>query len=269
MSALLQTTDLAVPTSNSPLAFRRAGTGDPGFNRYLMLKGRRAFEIGNICDTCTFLFQRLDGANEKVSPGLGTSLRRGVTNLNDELIGTASQALPEGRYRATLIELTPNLVKPRDPADYFAHEQIELWGVDSFWNLPHDPRTEYYRVASTPPRIGREGALFEFVVPMMPSNWLDPETIARYEMQLSGGGLPAALAISVLDVKQPAVWDGEPTVTAHYCLTHYLLDGHHKMLAAARTQRPLRLLSFLAMDESIATDEHFTEALAAMTPAAV
>jgi len=44
MSDLLQTTDLAVTTTNSPLAFERVGPDtNPGWDRYLVLEGRRAF----------------------------------------------------------------------------------------------------------------------------------------------------------------------------------------------------------------------------------
>ncbi len=34
--------------------------------------------------------------------------------------------------------------------------------------------------------------------------------------------LPTALSLSILDVKQPAVWDGDPEVTKHTTLTHFL-----------------------------------------------
>jgi hypothetical protein len=78
--------------------------------------------------------------------------------------------LPKGQYRPMLLGLTPELVQPGAAADYFTHEQVDLWGIDSSWNLPHDPRTEHYRVGAVPLGNGRQ--LFEFVVPMMPSNWL-------------------------------------------------------------------------------------------------
>lgn len=41
----------------------------------------------------------------------------------------------------------------------------------------------------------------------------------------------------------------------HWGLTHFLLDGHHKMHAAADTGRPLRLLSLLSVDGSLASPE--------------
>ena len=38
---------------------------------------------------------------------------------------------------------------------------------------------------------------------------------------------------------------------AHWGLTHFLLDGHHKMQAAAEAGRPLQLLSLLSVEEGL------------------
>lgn len=152
-----------------------------------------------------------------------------------------------------LLDLTPQLVQPGDPADYFSGEQVELWGIDPAVGKPHDPRTEYYRASSLPLKERRQ--FFEFLVPLMPSARLDEETIAAYDERLRLGDRPTALAVSVLDVKQPADWEGDPAVTEHWCLAHYLLDGHHKAMAAARGHHPLRLLSFFAPAEGVCTKE--------------
>jgi len=36
---------------------------------------------------------------------------------------------------------------------------------------------------------------------------------------------------------------------------HYLLDGHHKTFAAASMSKPITLLSFLSLGESLATKQ--------------
>jgi hypothetical protein len=41
----------------------------------------------------------------------------------------------------------------------------------------------------------------------------------------------------------------------HWVLTHFLLDGHHKIEAAARAGRPIRLLSFVDERISIAAPD--------------
>ncbi len=255
MSTLLQTTEVSVTNSMSPLAFDTRGPDmNPRFDRYLVLRGEDAFHIGNVCDTCEFFFERLENHSDKVSPkGVAARLRAGVRDLEGELLGGVTTALPAGRYRAMLTELRPDLVQPGDPADYFSHAQLALWGIDPAVGKPHDPQTEYYRTSSL--LLGSRRQFFEFLVPLVPSARLDEETVAEYRERLRDGERPTALAISVLDVKQPADWEGDPAVTEHWCLAHYLLDGHHKALAAAREQLPLRLLSFLSHEEGVRRED--------------
>jgi hypothetical protein len=262
MSALVETRKFFAAGTSSRIALRRSGPeAYPGFDRYLLLDERRAYHVGNVCDTCEFFFERLEGADDKVSPEeVGERLRRGVDALDDELLRVAGDALPRGQYRAMLIDVIPELVQPGDERDYFSHEQVELWGLDPFRNgAPHDPQTEYYRGGSFSLGGGRQ--LFEFVVPLVTSDLLDAGTTRGYEERLRAAEHPTAFAISVLDVKQPADWEGDPAVTEHRCLAHYLLDGHHKARAASRLQEPLRLISFLAPGESVATAEEIEQAI--------
>lgn len=66
-----------------------------------------------------------------------------------------------------------------------------------------------------------------------------------------------AVSIAVLDVKSPADWSGdqEPDPVEHWCLTHYLLDGHHKLHAASESGKPLNLLSFVALSQGVSDRE--------------
>ncbi len=265
MSTLLQTTEVSVAKSSSPLVFETRGPDmNPRFDRYLVLRGEDAFHVGNVCDTCEFFFERLESPSDKVSPaGVAARLREGVRNLDGELVRDVMTALPAGQYRAMLTELTPESVQSGSPADYFSHEQVELWGIDPALGKPHDPRTDYYRAASLL-LLGGGRQFFEFLVPLVPSARLDEETVAGYRDRLREGERPTALAISVLDVKQPADWEGDPAVTEHWCLAHYLLDGHHKALAAAREHQPLRLLSFLSHDEGVSGEDDVDAVLGAL-----
>lgn len=267
MSSLLHSSELRVEQSESTLAFERVGPEtNPGFDRYLTIDGRRAYHVGNICGTCAFLFQRLDGANQKISPSeVSDRLRTGLGTLDTEFVARLAPILPNANYRVTLLKITPHLIRPGEPNDYFIKEQVDLWGIDSFWNLAHDPRTEYYRTDARP--LGDRRQLFEFLVPLVPTNWLHADTVSQYEARIADGEQPTALAIATLDVKQPADWTDEPPITAHWCFAHYMLDGHHKMLAAARARRPITLLSFLAIDHSIASKNDIDFALDALKSA--
>jgi hypothetical protein len=89
---------------------------------------------------------------------------------------------------------------------------------------------------------------------MVPANWNDPDRVARYAGQLLAGDVPACLAVAILDICQPATAHpaaAEPQL-AHWGLANFLLDGHHKAQAAAEADRPVQLLTLLAIDYGLA-----------------
>ena len=60
------------------------------------------------------------------------------------------------------------------------------------------------------------------------------------------------MAFTTLDVRQQADWDTPAGGLVHWGLTHYLLDGHHKLEAAARDGLGVRLLAMVSLDHSLA-----------------
>jgi hypothetical protein len=266
MSQLHDHLALTVKMSESPIGIESSGHLSM---RYLTIDGKHAYDLGFYCDTCAFLFKRIDGANQTFSAQrLSGRMRKGISELSPDIVDPMISLMPVGTYQVLLLELSPTLVGPGSTNDYFHHEQIELWGINPFWGLPHFPATEYYRIPEQP-RLQAGSRLFEFVIPLVPRGWLEPEDVAKYQERLLRGERATALALSVLDVKQPADWHGDPATTKHWCLAHYLLDGHHKMRAASMVGKPLTLLSFLHLDTSIATGTEVTElvqALAQCTP---
>lgn len=254
----LNSTRVTVENSQSLLAFESTGN-EPGklWDRFLTVDGKPAYHIGNVCGTCAFFFERLEGANQSISAAeVSDNLRRGLKNIDDSMLGKIKPILPEGDYVASLQEVVPDRVLPGSGSDYFANEQVALWGIDGFWNLPHHTKTEYYR--SRIKDLGDRKKLFEFIVPMFPGNWLKANEVEGYKNAMASGQKPTALGLSVLDIKQPATWEGEPDVTEHWCLAHYLLDGHHKMFAASEVGKPVTLLSFLSLRESLAPEGNVT-----------
>ncbi len=93
---------------------------------------------------------------------------------------------------------------------------------------------------------------------MFPTKWLILTTVSEYMEGLRTKASGTALALAVLDVRSPADWneDRSKDITEHWCLTHYLLDGHHKLNAAAEARKPLRLLSFIAVAQGVSTREN-------------
>ncbi|HXL88413.1 MAG TPA: hypothetical protein VN969_05420 [Streptosporangiaceae bacterium] len=223
-------------------------------NRYLMLDGQDAFELSFWCGTCPFLFERQTGASRTLSPEqLTARLGAGLSGVDADVVAAAGALIPEGEYLPLLTTIRPRLVLPGDRDDYFSAEQVRTWGISDFWGLPEYPRTAYYRGATVP--AGPGARLFEFIVPMVPPTWNEPGRVASYAEQMSAGASPACLAVTILDICQPAVAKpgaAEPGL-AHWGLAHFLLDGHHKAQAAAQAGRPVQLLTLLAIDHSLAS----------------
>jgi hypothetical protein len=254
------TKEIVVTESRSIIGFETTGNAAwPAWDRFITLQGQKAYHIGNICGTCAFFFERMEGANHDINvESLREDLNAGLSDLNCGVVDDIKAILPNGNYIAVFSEIHPNLCVPGDKRDYFSHEQVTLWGIDGFWGLPHFPKTKYYRLRTC---RRNDAGLFEFLIPIFSDTSLSQPRIDDYKSILAQGARPTLVSLGVLDVKEPAVWNGAPDITSHWCLAHYLLDGHHKAHAAALSQKPITMLSFLAIDEGISSREQIDRML--------
>lgn len=243
--------------SNSPrVTFGVAPTRPDSWSgpRFLFLDGNPAYELSFPCGTCQFLFTRLYQANDTVPVAeLRDRLADGLDDLDAVVVESFGRLLERGTYVPLLLTVEPRLVAPSGPGDYFAEEQAATWGIDRFWGLPMYPRTAYYRTFET--AVSRDEHLYEFVVPMVAPAAADRSRVEEYARRLASSPAPTAVAVAILDVCAPAVTPDDADYYEHWGLTHFLLDGHHKLLAAAETGRPLRLLSLLSVGASLAGEE--------------
>jgi len=262
-SQLIQASTMTGGRPDSLIGIERVdGTYSKGWDRFLTFKGSRAYHVGNICNTCAFFFRRLEGANSSLPlDELVSALDAGISNLLSPVPTLILTRLPPATYEVLLLRIRPHLVSPGSTDDYFLKEQRALWR----YPRPHDPQTEYYRLGSRP--LGGGTQLFEFLVPMYPHVKLG-ESVERHRRELETGATPTAIAMAFLDVKHPANWYGDPAITKHSCLAHYLLDGHHKTYAAALSGRPITLLAFLHTAEGFASADDRARVIAALNEAA-
>jgi hypothetical protein len=238
---------VVVPTPKPP-----PGTAFPP--RRLTLRGVPIFELGLWCGTCPALFMKLNQP-ESADVGLANErLNAGLNAIDDGVLRAYGKVLPKSQYTALLLNITPRLVSPGCPSDYFNHEQVSTWGVDPAVGAPEDPGTPYYRTFEAP--IAGERHLYEFVVPMVPPTWNDSERVSEY-IDAAGPTAGTAVAYSLLDVIQPATDEGDDYYE-HWVLSHFLLDGHHKIEAAAASGRSVRLLSLVDERISIASPEELS-----------
>jgi hypothetical protein len=153
---------------------------------------------------------------------------------------------------------------PGTELDYFTHVQPLDWEekYDDQTGMPHYPATNYY-LSESNTLIDPEAKLFEFIVPLYPIGLTSRVRVDEWIEVLSSGEEPVVLAASVIDYKTPTMYDDRDR-PGHCCLTHYVLDGHHRLLAAAQVQAPIRLLSFLSISESCLKDKYIEQAILAL-----
>jgi hypothetical protein len=231
--------------------------------RFLTIDGEQRFLTGYWCDTCYFVFKRLPGGVTKSPLDIAQMLRGGIANLNEAPVEALLQSLPAGRFEALLLSTTPILVNPGGELDYFCHGLQGEWDppYDDMTGMPAYPATDYY-ITESCTFLGRDDRLFEFIVPLYPTRFTRRSRVDEWRETLLRDS-STAVAVSVIDLKTPTVYT-DPPKARHVCITHYLLDGHHRILAAAELQKPIQLLSFLYFDQSSLREEYIEEALAAL-----
>ncbi len=232
--------------SDSVISFEYA---NEGWKLILNVNDNKMYELMSGCNTCEFFFEHTYGEQGSVvSREIADVLEEGVSTIDDDVINTISKIMPNGKYFVYNSQIHPKLTVPFSDADYFSNEQVKVWGKEPFSNLPRFPKTEYYRLSTQ--NISSMDTLFEFALPLNPTHWLDEDRVAYYTHLFEIGHQPTALAISVLDVRGPVTSENE-----HHCLAHFLLDGLHKVYAAAQLNKPLRLLSFVSLGCGVSTLE--------------
>lgn len=223
----------------------------PGHMVYLRVYSQASLEISSRCDTCPFAFTQLIDAPSVDLQGVIDHLHGGINTIGDDIIELLSRGLPAGEYIATLLEVEPTYTTFGQPDDYFSTEQGGIWEPAlQYEGGRHYPRTGYYRTATAlvEPEVEPDAKFFEFVVPLHHTG--SYQRIDDWKQRMREGARPVALAIAFGESRCPATWGGISPVISHLCVAHYLLDGHHRIAAAALAGMPVRLLSAYALGGS-------------------
>lgn len=231
---------------NSPFEIVREPKDAPFAERYLRISGFSIYELSRICETCPPLFRHLAEAPgpERLSvTEFKDRLASGLGSVDEDVLAVMSSVLPVGEYVPLLLRLWPRLVLPGEPGDYFAEERLAAFPEVEVWDRENQPSGPYYRGTTMYLRESRE--LFEFVLPLVAVSSLNPERVHHYETLIEGGSSPTALAVSILDGSRGDDTD-LPVDPFHWSLDHFLLDGHHKIQAAAQLKAPLTLMALLS-----------------------
>ena len=263
---ILDKIEIEIEKSNSNISFETTGDQRP-WDRYLTIGGEKIYHIGNVCDTCEFFFTRIEGSAKNINPkNITKKVNNGISTLDLKVIDSLKKIFPKGKYQVLLSQIQPKLVKLQSQNDYFCNEQSKLWEIDPMVGKPHSTKTEYYRLNTK--KLEESNGLFEFLIPMFSQNQLDKKCVEEYINKIANDHKPTAIALSVLDIKQPCDWEEmNEDIKTHWCLAHYLIDGHHKVYAATKKSTPITLISFLTIDKGISLKEDIDSLLQQMNTA--
>lgn len=225
---------------------------DGGYFTTILVDGEAVAELGVNCGTCEIFFRALSQSHPLIMPPeqltrrVSDTLNEGKDLLNPDLLTDIAQLFPAGRYQAVSLRLRPQRIEAGSDSDplrvsSFAPlvpSHLDISGV----NLGH-----YYLTQGWTPEV----LPFQFermrvhrglgaVQPIQTS--LNPDRVKHYEKQFSERRQPAALAVlnwsDHVDIH--GVDQGRTTTLLHLTL----LDGHHKMQAAANQNVSLPILAF-------------------------
>jgi hypothetical protein len=269
MAGLLARRSIQIQAEQPVLELATTGSETwPEWDRYLKVGGVPAYHLGNICGTCPYLFERLvPEIDVPQVTELDSRLATGNLSINDPAIDLVARLMPTAVYEILHLSVAPKLVDPGSSSDYFATTQLknEVAGGYCGFTDPsgqtvmevHHPHQPYYRLSQRYDVLakvsGHKAKVFDFVVPMQPLAALNRDRVNHYADRIGHDGPPIAIALAVLDHKAPAM-----AGDTHICGTHFLVDGHHKFAAAARTGGMLELITFLARDLGTAGDATVT-----------
>lgn len=190
-----------------------------------------------------------------------SELNNGGFTFNTESVDKLSNLIPNGKYLVLETEIIPELVTLNSGNNYFANEQKAAWYHEDF-NTDEKSTTQfnnYFRenlVDFGKLKDSHKNAFFNFFIPLYPTEELNVRRVDHYASEIQNGKKPIIISLGVLDVKTSFTYpeingvEVEPEFGTHWCLANYIIDGHHKLMAAAITKQPITLITFISKDES-------------------
>jgi hypothetical protein len=226
--------------------------------QHVRVRGERLFEFGSPCGTCGVIFRKLRSVDEPLSDARAVELLGALERVPDDAtLAKLARALARGTYFPLVTGPVPTGVQPGGPNDYFANEVVSTFTVDpGDSEEPAGPATPYWRLGPAVrfarnkwPSGPHTAMVTAIAMPMHDPDRLDRARIDEWKGKIRAGWTPTALAVSVLDVQAPG--DGRVrAIMEHFLMTHCVLDGHHRIQAAAELGSPVRILSFWSQDAS-------------------
>ncbi|MBI9051827.1 MAG: hypothetical protein JEZ00_20590 [Anaerolineaceae bacterium] len=229
---------------------------------HLLVNGERIYEYGCPCGTCGIIFRKVGSTNHKISDPEAVQILGDLKKIpSSKGLQQLARVLEPGIYHPLVIEGKITSIEPGAANDYFATDVVRLFGFEPpEYKEPSGPWTTYYKFRSDN-ETGRTGhisglhnALITAVVmPLHDPSKLNRERIDYWKQKHSQGNTLTAFAISVIDNQSPAMGSPDPTYKyeEHYLFTNCVIDGHHRIQAAAELEASVRILSFVSSQYSL------------------
>lgn len=230
---------------------------------HLLVNGVRVFEYGCPCGTCGIVFAKVASPLNRVNDREAAELLGDLdTTPPNTVLRRLARVLEPGTYYPIVIEARVRAIEPGGPDDYFANEVVHLFGFEPpEYARPRNPATRFYRMVPDYflPRTGRlngphKAMATSILMPLHDPARLDRARVEAWRRLGATGRRLTALAVSVLDDQEPAL-----AVTCPYeeqfLLTNCILDGHHRVQAAAELGVPLRVLALFSKSYSLARSD--------------
>lgn len=241
---------------------------------HLLVSGKRVFEYGNPCGTCGILFRKVGSVSQRVDDSEASELLGRLEAVpSQEALAALARVLEPGVYYPLILEGRVEAVEPGGPRDFFAVDVVRLFGLEPpEYEEPPDPGTPYYRFGTelSLERTGRLGGphkalVTSVIMPLYRPDLLQRERIEFWKNEHRAGTPLTALAVSVIDDQAPAMYPNDRTYQyeEQFLFTNCLLDGHHRLQAAAEVGADLRILALLALGSRSLVDERDVSAVLA------
>ncbi|MHA0041310.1 hypothetical protein [Deinococcus sp. PEB2-63] len=231
---------------------------DRGYlGRALQVHGQAVAHIGWGSDTLPALVQALPPTQRPPLVAVAETqeaLAGGLHSLDWVTATRLGSLLPPGWYLANLVTIRPAPVVPGDPLDYLPNELERYWpgqGVSSRAEAVSYRAPGWREPGMITFLDGRqvpgEAAGVSVLLPTQPAETLNADRVAFYREVFRLGRQPTAVSLQVVEERDSnSQTDGQPLERLTLSV-HLLVDGHHKVQAAALEGTALTMLAFTAL----------------------
>jgi hypothetical protein len=198
------------------------------------------------------MFSLIEVENPKLlADVINSSLREPLYEVDENLLACIAPLLPKGIYRVGILQLMPTQkVIEEGEVTWYWFEGRQMT-IETCYTDECEEYTSTHENEDMERKIERRQRTSklcesEVVLPHQSLKSINWPEVSRYQSILRSRGVPpTALALSIGEWRTP--YGGAYTEQR---LTHFLIDGHHKMLAAAQKHESIQLLSLFHTGET-------------------